>query len=122
MKKRNALTLGAALLLSGLSVNGADYTTNTASAKKTTYTLATPYEVVDVPMYHSKKHKKPKNVILLIGDGMGVSQVFAAMTANRGELNLCNFRHIGFSRTPIGRQLYYRLGSRRYGFELWKTN
>jgi alkaline phosphatase len=42
---------------------------------------------------------KPKNVILLIGDGMGTSQVYAAMIANGGELFFNNFKNIGFSKT-----------------------
>lgn len=45
------------------------------------------------------KSKTPKNVILLIGDGMGVAQLYAGATANRGQLYLNNFKHIGFSRT-----------------------
>ncbi|TLX70659.1 alkaline phosphatase [Labilibacter sediminis] len=56
----------------------------------------------EVKMYSSdelKFKKKPKNVILLIGDGMGVSQVFAGITANKGQLNLLNFKNIGFSKT-----------------------
>lgn len=48
---------------------------------------------------HKFKSKKPKNVILMIGDGMGVAQVFAGATANKGKLNLDNFKHLGFSRT-----------------------
>lgn len=42
---------------------------------------------------------KPENIILMIGDGMGVSQVFAGLTANGGQLFLNNFKHIGFSKT-----------------------
>lgn len=45
------------------------------------------------------KSEKPKNIILLIGDGMGVSQVFAGLTANKGKLFLQNFKYIGFSKT-----------------------
>jgi alkaline phosphatase len=45
------------------------------------------------------KGKKPKNIVLLIGDGMGVSQVFAGITANGGKLFLDNFKHIGFNKT-----------------------
>lgn len=53
-----------------------------------------------VKMYPQQwKGKKPKNIILLIGDGMGVSQVFAGITANGGTLNIDNFRHVGFSKT-----------------------
>ncbi|MDJ1482789.1 hypothetical protein QNI16_19975 [Cytophagaceae bacterium YF14B1] len=34
------------------------------------------------------KSKHPKNVILLIGDGMGAAQIYAGLTANKGSLNL----------------------------------
>jgi len=37
-----------------------------------------------------------KNVILMIGDGMGVAQVYAAYTANKGELNLEKAQATGF--------------------------
>ncbi|HOO83968.1 MAG TPA: alkaline phosphatase [Prolixibacteraceae bacterium] len=43
--------------------------------------------------------QKPKNVIVFIGDGMGVSHVFASLTANKGQLYLKNFKHIGFQTT-----------------------
>ncbi|MCW3806026.1 alkaline phosphatase [Plebeiibacterium marinum] len=42
---------------------------------------------------------KPKNIVLLIGDGMGVDQVFSGFTANKGKLNIQNFKCIGFSKT-----------------------
>jgi alkaline phosphatase len=45
------------------------------------------------------KNKKPKNVIFLIGDGMGVSQIFSGLVANRGDLYLKNFTNIGFITT-----------------------
>lgn len=45
------------------------------------------------------KARKPKNVILMIGDGMGVAEVFAGITANGGHLFLDNFKHVGFSKT-----------------------
>ncbi|WP_053826082.1 alkaline phosphatase [Lascolabacillus massiliensis] len=48
---------------------------------------------------HKFKSKRPKNVIVMIGDGMGVAQLFAGATANKGKLNLDNFKHVGFSRT-----------------------
>ncbi len=40
-----------------------------------------------------------KNVILLIGDGMGVTQVYAAMTVAADNLNIEKFKHIGFAKT-----------------------
>ncbi len=45
------------------------------------------------------KSKKPKNVVFLIGDGMGISQIFAGLTANHGHLFLENCKYIGFSKT-----------------------
>jgi alkaline phosphatase len=55
------------------------------------------YEVKTFPQKF--KGKTPKNVILLIGDGMGVSHVHAGLTANKGKLFLENFKHIGFANT-----------------------
>lgn len=61
------------------------------------YTGGVPYEVKEYPQ--DFKSKVPKNIIFFIGDGMGVSQVFAGLTANGGHLNLDNFKHVGFSKT-----------------------
>lgn len=61
------------------------------------YSGGSHYEVKTYPQKF--KAKKPKNIILMIGDGMGVAQVFAGITANGGSLFLDNFKHIGFSRT-----------------------
>lgn len=47
----------------------------------------------------AKEIGKAKNIILMIGDGMGVSQIYAGMTANNGHLNLESFVNIGFSKT-----------------------
>ena len=43
--------------------------------------------------------KKVRNVILMIGDGMGLGAVTAAMYANGGELTMTNLRHLGYVRT-----------------------
>lgn len=40
-----------------------------------------------------------KNVIIMIGDGMGVSQVYAGLTANKGSLHLERCQYVGFSKT-----------------------
>ena len=42
---------------------------------------------------------KIHNVILMIGDGMGVSQMFAAMSANNDQLYIQYAKHIGFQKT-----------------------
>ena len=44
-------------------------------------------------------NRRVRNVILLIGDGMGVGAVNAAMYANGGELTMTNLRTVGFVRT-----------------------
>lgn len=45
------------------------------------------------------KKKRPKNIILMVGDGMGVAQLYSAMTANGGHLYIENFKNCGFSKT-----------------------
>jgi alkaline phosphatase len=40
--------------------------------------------------------KTPKNIIFLIGDGMGVSQVYTGNIANKGHLNIERSQFIGF--------------------------
>jgi alkaline phosphatase len=45
------------------------------------------------------KKKNAKNIILLIGDGMGVSHIYAAMTANHGHLNIERCKNTGFIKT-----------------------
>ncbi|MFO7368883.1 MAG: alkaline phosphatase [Bacteroidales bacterium] len=42
---------------------------------------------------------KPESIILMIGDGMGLGQIHAGLTVNRGQLNLLHFKCIGFSKT-----------------------
>ncbi len=42
--------------------------------------------------------QSPKNIIFMVGDGMGVSQIYAGLTANHGTLNLEQFKVIGFHR------------------------
>jgi alkaline phosphatase len=43
--------------------------------------------------------KSPRNVIFLIGDGMGLSQVYAAMVSNGNHLQFERFKSVGFSKT-----------------------
>jgi alkaline phosphatase len=45
------------------------------------------------------KEDMPKNIILFIGDGMGLAQIQSGLTVNYGRLNLLSFRNIGFSKT-----------------------
>ena len=58
------------------------------------------YHEVDQPKKdHSLSRKNPKNIILLIGDGMGLTQLYAGYTANKGRLSIFTIPTIGFSIT-----------------------
>ena len=48
------------------------------------------------PTWAQKKSKHPKNIILMVGDGMGVAQIYAGMTGNYGHLNLERMPVVGF--------------------------
>lgn len=61
------------------------------------YTTPNPYEIVDVVM--PPVDNEVRNVILMIGDGMGLEQVSCAWVLNHGKLNLDRFPSIGLSRT-----------------------
>ncbi len=45
------------------------------------------------------KSSKVKNIILLIGDGNGLTQISATALANNGELSLAQFKNIGLLKT-----------------------
>lgn len=57
-----------------------------------------------------------RNVILLIGDGMGVSQVFAGMTANNDRLYIDQAPYVGFQKTKAKNK--YRTDSAAAGSAL----
>ena len=67
------------------------------SEKVTHYICPTPHESVEV--VQPAKGKTPKNIIFMIGDGMGLEQVSTAWTANRGELNMEQMPYVGLQRT-----------------------
>lgn len=56
-------------------------------------------EVYRPTFAYDQKNKKVENIILLIGDGNGVSQISAAALANGGDLTLTQLRSIGFLKT-----------------------
>jgi len=74
-----------------------NYKTISKDDSTKTYSGGKPYEVKTFTQKF--KAKKPKNVIMMIGDGMGTTTVFAGLTANRGHLFLDNFKQVGFSKT-----------------------
>lgn len=73
------------------------YLTAKSEDVEKTYVGGEAYPVKTFPQKF--KAKKPKNVIFLIGDGMGITQVFAGLTANHGRLFIENCKYIGFSKT-----------------------
>ncbi len=95
------LKLLAIFLIMGITVYAQDqYLTAKSEDLEKTYISQKTYKVKEFPQKFNVD--KPKNIIFLIGDGMGVSQVFAGLTANKGRLFLENCKHIGFSKTYSG--------------------
>lgn len=74
----------------------ADYV---GSLKQNVYSTETKHDVYQPNFKVDGKSKKIKNVILLIGDGMGLGQLSSGMFANHNELTLTQLRHIGLSKT-----------------------
>ncbi|MCK0162154.1 alkaline phosphatase [Allomuricauda sp. F6463D] len=66
--------------------------------KKNTFVLDTPVEVYH-PKYDYDESAKPKNIVLMIGDGNGLAQITSAMIANRGKLTVTGLKNIGLVKT-----------------------
>ena len=65
--------------------------------KLQTYVLETPYEVQDIQVPETAR--RPKNVILMIGDGMSLMHVYTAWAANRGALYITDSHpHVGLAK------------------------
>jgi alkaline phosphatase len=69
---------------------------NEAFIEKYKYKAAHHIDKIDLPEIDSKK---AKNIILMIGDGMGTSQIYAGLVANKGKLYLEYLPNIGFIKT-----------------------
>lgn len=61
------------------------------------YQTDSTYDIVSVA--EPAQNAEVRNVIIMIGDGMGLEQVSCAWVLNKGKLNLDNFPAIGLSRT-----------------------
>ncbi len=61
------------------------------------YTCTTPHEIVSVTP--PPADAEVRNIIFMIGDGMGLEQISCAWVLNRGKLNIDNFPVVGLSRT-----------------------
>ncbi len=67
------------------------------------YQTPNTYDIVNVQM--PPVTNEVKNVIIMIGDGMGLEQVSCAWVLNKGKLNFDNFPYIGISRTYCTNEL-----------------
>lgn len=54
---------------------------------------------------HPNASDQPKNIILMIGDGMGLAQVSSAIYENKKAANLERFHHIGFHKSYASGEL-----------------
>ncbi|MBN2636561.1 MAG: alkaline phosphatase [Prolixibacteraceae bacterium] len=97
LHKLSIIIVILALGLNGFAQTQDEYLNSQAEPDEKIYPGGASYEVKKYPQKF--KSKKPKNIIFLIGDGMGVSHVFAGLVANHGNLFLENFKHIGFAKT-----------------------
>lgn len=60
------------------------------------------YEVAPLS---ATRGKKAKNVVLMIGDGMGLVHTYTAWTANKGKLNLAQMPYTGLTKTYCANKL-----------------
>jgi len=79
-----------------------EYFYDKKTIEKYKYTSAHHVQDMDLPRIETKK---AKNIILLIGDGMGSSQIYAGMVANKGKLYLEYFPSVGFIKTHSANDL-----------------
>ena len=67
-----------------------------------------------------KKKGHPKNIILMIGDGMGVAQIYAGLTANKGSLNLERCTYVGFHKNQAADDYVTDSGAGATAFSIGK--
>lgn len=86
------LTIVAGLLIAAGIFAQENYKTNHPVSE---FVNQAPYATVKVDNF-KRFAPKPKRVIVLIGDGMGVAQLYAGYTANKGQLNILGMPVVGF--------------------------
>lgn len=65
--------------------------------------MARPYAVEKIA--GRAKQERPKNVILMVGDGMSLATMYTAWAANRGHLNIENCQYVGLAKTTSANRL-----------------
>ena len=96
MKKFALILLAAAAVLVACKGKGTQEAASEEEALQYYQTDRT-YDIADVAM--PPVTNEVRNVIILIGDGMGLEHVSCAWVLNHGKLNLDNFPYTGISRT-----------------------
>lgn len=90
------LELGVDIINTDAPYNCVEYVTSLPKRLVT----ATNSSKVYIPSYKTDQKDLPvKNVILLIGDGNGLSQISSAVLANNGALSVTQLKSIGFIKT-----------------------
>ncbi len=95
--KRSILFLFVALFIAQFSFAQENYKDISEAENAKFYKGKGFYKVEEIK--EPSKNETPKNVILLIGDGMGLAHTYAGYVANGGDLYLNNFKSIGFCTT-----------------------
>lgn len=61
------------------------------------FQMPRPYAVEKITVQATKD--KPRNIILMVGDGMSLATMYTAWAANRGHLNIENCQYVGLAKT-----------------------
>ena len=98
MKKIWVVLLAAVATIAVSCVDSTPAAKDAESDKVTAYTFASDYEPVEVAQ--PTKGRSPKNIVFMIGDGMGLEQLSNAWVANKGNLNITNaMPYVGLQKT-----------------------
>jgi alkaline phosphatase len=95
MKKRTLFALAPCIVLLAASFSCAH--------KFQTFQMPSPYAVEKIAV--QAQQNKPKNVILMVGDGMSLATMYTAWVANRGHLNIENCQYVGLAKTYSANRL-----------------
>jgi len=68
-----------------------------------TFQMPRPYAVEKIA--GQAKQERPKNIILMVGDGMSLATMYTAWTANQGHLNIENCQYVGLAKTTSANRL-----------------
>ena len=95
MKKSALTSLAFCFLLSACSISHVQ--------KIQAFQMPRPYAVEKIA--GQAKRDKPRNIILMVGDGMSLAAMYTAWAANRGHLNIENCPVVGLAKTYSANRL-----------------